>query len=66
MGGLFDDDARSVPYWRRSAARAGRGTGPEPACRLTPQEARIASPARDGRSDPEIATTLSISPRTVE
>ncbi|MEU4292492.1 AAA family ATPase [Kribbella sp. NPDC026596] len=33
---------------------------------LTAQEIRIASLARDGRSNPEIATTLSISPRTVE
>ncbi|MFG1911453.1 AAA family ATPase [Kribbella sp. NPDC048928] len=43
-----------------------RPRGPEHAYRLTPQEARIASLARDGRSNPEIATTLSISPRTVE
>ncbi|MEV6283836.1 AAA family ATPase [Kribbella sp. NPDC051770] len=33
---------------------------------LTAQENRIAALARDGRSNPEIATTLSISPRTVE
>lgn len=33
---------------------------------LTPQEVRIASMARDGRSNPEIAMLLSISPRTVE
>lgn len=33
---------------------------------LTPQERRIASLARDGRSNPAIATLLSISPRTVE
>jgi DNA-binding CsgD family transcriptional regulator len=43
-----------------------RPRGPEHAYRLTPQEARIAALARDGRSNPEIATTLSISPRTVE
>ncbi|WP_326835494.1 AAA family ATPase [Amycolatopsis rhabdoformis] len=33
---------------------------------LTPQECRIAALARDGRSNPDIATALSISPRTVE
>ncbi|GAA0907107.1 helix-turn-helix transcriptional regulator [Pseudonocardia zijingensis] len=33
---------------------------------LTEQEVRIAALARDGRSNPEIATVLSISPRTVE
>jgi DNA-binding CsgD family transcriptional regulator len=36
------------------------------ALELTTQETRVASLARDGRSNPEIATTLSISPRTVE
>jgi DNA-binding CsgD family transcriptional regulator len=39
---------------------------PELQSELTPQEVRIASLACDGRSNPEIATTLSISPRTVE
>jgi DNA-binding CsgD family transcriptional regulator len=39
---------------------------PETQSQLTPQERRIATLARDGRSNPEIATTLSISPRTVE
>ncbi|HJP80094.1 MAG TPA: AAA family ATPase [Pseudonocardiaceae bacterium] len=33
---------------------------------LTPQETQIAALAREGRSNPEIATLLSISPRTVE
>jgi DNA-binding CsgD family transcriptional regulator len=45
--------------------RPHRRTTDSPA-RLTPQEIRIASLARDGRSNPEIATVLSISPRTVE
>ncbi|MGW4489545.1 AAA family ATPase [Amycolatopsis sp. NPDC004368] len=39
---------------------------PETHSQLTPQEHRIAILARDGRSNPDIATTLSISPRTVE
>lgn len=33
---------------------------------LTPQESRIASLARDGMTNPEIGTRLSVSPRTVE
>lgn len=45
--------------------RARRRESAAPA-ELTAQEIRIASLARDGRSNPEIATTLSISPRTVE
>ncbi|WP_312873802.1 helix-turn-helix transcriptional regulator [Amycolatopsis jiangsuensis] len=39
---------------------------PETSSQLTPQESRIAVLARDGRSNPEIGTALSISPRTVE
>ncbi|TCC26840.1 helix-turn-helix transcriptional regulator [Kribbella speibonae] len=39
---------------------------PAAAAELTAQEIQIASLARDGRSNPEIGITLSISPRTVE
>jgi DNA-binding CsgD family transcriptional regulator len=54
---------------RRELAASGetvRKRTPEVPTALTPQEAQIAQLARDGFSNPEIATRLYISPRTVE
>ncbi|MET7992644.1 AAA family ATPase [Amycolatopsis sp. NPDC005232] len=57
--------ARAMRELLATGERARRRV-PETSSQLTPQERRIASLARDGRSNPEIATALSISPRTVE
>ncbi|WIX76551.1 AAA family ATPase [Amycolatopsis carbonis] len=57
--------ARAMRELLATGERARRRV-PETSSQLTPQEHRIASLARDGRSNPEIATALSISPRTVE
>ncbi|MFF4600200.1 AAA family ATPase [Amycolatopsis sp. NPDC001319] len=57
--------ARAMRELLATGERARRRV-PETSSHLTPQERRIASLARDGRSNPEIATALSISPRTVE
>lgn len=53
---------RELQATGEKARRRGAELPPE----LTAQEVRIALLARDGRSNPDIATTLSISPRTVE
>ncbi|MEV0073143.1 AAA family ATPase [Amycolatopsis sp. NPDC050768] len=57
--------ARAMRELLATGERARRRV-PETSSQLTPQERRIASLARNGRSNPEIATALSISPRTVE
>jgi DNA-binding CsgD family transcriptional regulator len=57
--------ARAMRELLATGERARRRI-PETQSELTPQERRIATLASEGRSNPDIATTLSISPRTVE
>ncbi|HEX3590536.1 MAG TPA: AAA family ATPase [Pseudonocardiaceae bacterium] len=56
---------RALQELLATGERARRRTEPARG-QLTPQETRIATLACDGRSNPDIATLLSISPRTVE